>query len=95
MILLIKSCKHYSLIFSSGNAAGGWELPAAVTEVVLEGIGHGWLEVGQGSERVQRQETHSGAFFSPSAFCPFSVPLRKALPMGIPWINEMVIMAQW
>lgn len=40
MILLIKSCKHYSLISSSGAAAGGWELLAAVTEVVLVGVGH-------------------------------------------------------
>lgn len=45
MILLIKSHKHYSLISSSGAAAGGWELPAAVTEVVvLEGMGHGQWE---------------------------------------------------
>lgn len=45
MILLIKSCKHYSLISSSGAAAGGWELPAAVTGVVLEGMGPRWWGV--------------------------------------------------
>lgn len=52
MILLIKSCKHYSSISGNGAAAGGWELPAAATEVVLEGTGHGRLEVGEGREGV-------------------------------------------
>lgn len=91
MILLIKSRKHYSLISSSGATAGGWELPAAVTEVVLEGIGHGWLEVGQGGEGVQRQETHPGAFFSPSPFCPFPVSLGQALWVGIPQFSETIM----
>lgn len=63
MILLIKSHKHYSLISSSGAAAGGWELPAAVTEVVLERMGHGQWEGSEGRESVQRQEPHPGYVF--------------------------------
>lgn len=43
--MLIKSRKHYSFISSSGAAAGGWELLAAVTEVVLEGMGRRWWDV--------------------------------------------------
>ena len=72
MILLIKSCKHYSLIFSSGTAAGGWELPAAVTEVVLEGTGHGWLEVGQGraGRGFKDRKLILGHSFLPPHFVP-------------------------
>lgn len=91
MILLIKSRKHYSLIFSSGAAAGGWEPPAAATEAVLEGIGHGRM-VG----RLRGKKGCSKAGTSPwvhsfSSFCPFAVSLGQALPVGISQAGEKIM----
>ena len=65
MILLIESHKHYSLISSRGAAAGGWELPAAATEVVLEGIGHGRWEAGRAGRVFKGRNLILRVFFSP------------------------------
>lgn len=71
MILLIESHKHYSLISSSGAAAGGWELPAAATEAVLEGIRPWMLRSLGGQEGCSRTRTSPwGCSFFPAPVVP-------------------------
>lgn len=69
MILLIESHKHCSLISSSGAAAGGWELPAAVKGVVLEGIGHGRWEAGRAGRVLKGRNLTLLVSFSPPSLC--------------------------
>lgn len=63
--MLIESHKHYSLISNSGAAAGGWELPAAATEAVLEGIGPGGGEAGRVGRVFKGMNLTMGVYFPP------------------------------
>lgn len=91
MILLIESHKHYSLISSSGAAAGGWELPAAATEAVLEGIGPGRWGGWEGREGIQGHEPHHRGVLSSLLLLPLTISLGWALPMGMPQFGKTII----
>lgn len=82
MILLIESHKHYSLISNSGAAAGGWELPAAATEAVLEGIGPGGGEAGRAG-RVFKGMNLTMGVYSPH-------PTAAHYFMGMPQFGKKI-----